>query len=199
MRSLSPLLELLSFWQRNMEARLWWFNLCHFYYRCTSSLEMMFVRSFVLTGLDWIGMIPASPEKPSGREEHNASNRYQNRPNSFIHISPEKARPPHLHLQHPLPNPQKPPSLISIPPPTTSPPSSPHPSPSDHTIPDSPTLPSRSRPNRFSLQFAHEPHESIQCVLATCLRFRLRALRFLPGCRKFGFGDSRLLRRWRRG
>lgn len=162
--------------------------------------KMMFVRSFVRSdriGLDWIRMIPASLEKPSGREEHDASNHYQNCPHSFIHISPEKSRPSHLHLQHPSPNPL--PSLIFIPPPTTSPPSSPHPSPSDHTNPDSPTLPSQSPPNRFSLQFAHEPHESIQCVLATCLRFHLRALRFLRGCRKFGFGDSRLLRRWRRG
>lgn len=39
MGSLSPLLELLSFWQRNMEARLYYFNLCHFYYRCTLSLQ----------------------------------------------------------------------------------------------------------------------------------------------------------------
>lgn len=154
--------------------------------------KMMFVRSFVLTGLDWIGMIPASPEKPSGREEHDISNPYQNCPHSFIPDISRKSPP------SPSPNPL-PPSLISIPPPTTSPPSSPHPSPSDHTNPDSPALPSQSPPNRFSLQFAHEPHESIQCVLATCLRFHLRALRFLRGCRKFGFGDSRLLRRWRRG
>lgn len=73
----------------------------------------MFVRSFVLTGLDWIGIIPASLENPSGREEHDASNHDQNRPHSFIHISPEKARPPHLHLQHPSPNPL--PSLVSTP------------------------------------------------------------------------------------
>lgn len=57
-------------------------------------------------------MIPASPEKPSGREEHDTSNHYQNCPHSFIHISPEKSRPPHHQIPslNPLP-----PSLFSTP------------------------------------------------------------------------------------
>lgn len=69
-------------------------------------------------------MIPASLEKPSGREEHDASNHDQNCPHSFIHISPETSRPSHLHHQapslppsFPFPLQLLPPLLSLIPPP----------------------------------------------------------------------------------
>lgn len=145
-----------------------------------------------------IDSLPLSRKTPSGREHRITA--------CLIHISQRKK------LALPISNIYAPSSLFPVSlflQPTTYlptyllptyplPPSS-HPSPSDHTTPDSPTLPSQCPPNPLSLQFAHEPHGSVQCVLATCLRFRLRALRFLRGWRRFGFGDSRSLRRWRRG